>query len=75
MGTTKKGLWIITGAITAGRLIGVLAEITDARIMILIFFIAGSTVMYVLKEKLPQARKNNFRAFAVELSLYTALLL
>ncbi|GAB3169065.1 hypothetical protein [Telluribacter humicola] len=71
----RKGRWIITAAVLVGWLTGVLTELPEASIVVLFAFIAGSTIMNVLKEELPEERKSNFWAFCTGVVLYSTLLL
>ncbi len=70
-----KGRWILILAVMGGWLVGVLAEIPEMWITVLFAFIAGGTIMNVLKEELPQERKSNFWAFSAGILLYSLLLL
>lgn len=71
----NKGRWIITLAILAGWAIGVLWEIPEYWIAILFSFIAGGTILNVLKEELPNERKSNFWAFSFGMLIYAGILL
>ena len=71
----KKGRWVISVAIIGGWLVGVLTKVPEFWISILFAFIAGGTIMNVLKEELPEERKSNFWAFMTGMIIYAALLL
>ena len=71
----RQGRWIVSGAIIGGYSIGMLTEIPEYWISVLFAFVAGSTILNVLKEELPEERKSNFWAFVLGIGLYTALLL
>ena len=72
---TGRGRWIITLAVLGAWLVGVLAEIPEVWIKVLIAFIAGGTILNILKEELPEERKSNFWAFGIGILIYTVLLL
>jgi len=66
---------VISAAIVLGWAIGLLAEVSEAAIAALTAFLAGGTIMNVLKEELPKERESRFWAFALGAALYAALLL
>ena len=70
-----SGRWIVAAAIVAGSVIGWGSEISEITISLLFSFLAGSIVLNVLKEELPQERKSKFSAFALGAFIYTILLL
>lgn len=71
----SKGRWLVTFAIIGGWLLGVFTALPKTWFSILFAFVAGSTILNVLKEELPEERKSNFWAFAVGIVLYSVLLL
>ncbi|WP_247236674.1 hypothetical protein [Telluribacter sp. SYSU D00476] len=71
----RQGRWVITFSIVAGWMIGILTEVPEEWIVVLFAFIAGSTILNVLKEELPEERKSNFWAFSTGVLLYSVLLL
>jgi zinc transporter ZupT len=71
----RQGRWVVSGAIIGGFALGTLTEIPESWISVLFAFVAGSTILNVLKEELPEERKSNFWAFAIGLAAYTGLLL
>lgn len=71
----SKGRWLVTLAIVGGWLLGALTNIPKLWVSILFAFVAGSTILNVLKEELPEERKSNFWAFAVGIVAYSTLLL
>lgn len=71
----RQGRWVITFAIEAGWLVGILTEVPEEWVVVLFAFIAGSTILNVLKEELPEERKSNFWAFCTGVVLYSGLLL
>ena len=71
----RRGRWLVTLAVMGGWLLGVMAEISEMWIAVLFAFIAGGTIMNVLKEELPKERQSNFWAFCIGLIVYSGLLL
>lgn len=71
----RSGRWIVATAIIAGSVIGWGSEISEVAISLLFSFLAGSIVLNVLKEELPQERKSKFSAFVLGAFVYTILLL
>lgn len=71
----RQGRWIVSLAIIGGFIVGALTEIPESWIAVLFAFVAGSTILNVLKEELPEERKSNFWAFLLGLAAYTGLLL
>jgi hypothetical protein len=69
------GHWVLTGAILLGWIIGLLVEIPEPAIAVLIAFLAGGVVLNTFKEELPEERQSRFWAFALEAEAYAALLL
>ncbi len=71
----RKGRWIVAFAILGGWLLGTLTALPEVSVSILFAFVAGSTILNVLKEELPEERKSNFWSFAVGCLVYSTLLL
>lgn len=71
----RIGRWILSAAIVFGWVIGVQTEISKAVTAILFAFLAGSIILNVLKEELPQARESRFWTFALGALGYSGLLL
>lgn len=71
----NKGRWILSFSVLGGWLVGVLTAIPEIWIVIFFAFIAGGTIMNVLKEELPGERKSNFWAFLLGIVLYSILIL
>ncbi|MFW8634249.1 hypothetical protein [Cribrihabitans pelagius] len=71
----RKGRFIIAGAVLAGWLMGVVAEIPEEWLIGVFSFLAGGVVLNVLKEELPEERQSSFAAFAVGAAAYSALLI
>lgn len=70
-----RGRWIVSGSILAGWALGAFTEVSDILIATLFAFVAGSIVLNVLKEELPEERKSNFWAFLAGIVFYSALLM
>lgn len=71
----SRGRWIMSVAVLGGWLLGTLTELPEVGISILFAFVAGSTILNVLKEELPEERKSNFWAFALGCLVYSTLLM
>lgn len=71
----KTGRWVVTLSVLGGWLIGVLSDVSEIFIAVLFALIAGSIVLNVLKEELPEERKSNFWAFLSGILIYSIVLL
>ncbi len=71
----KKGRWILASAIICGWIVGSQTEITTAATATLFAFLAGSIILNILKEELPQARESRFGTFFLGALGYAGLLL
>ncbi|MFC4402289.1 hypothetical protein [Gracilibacillus xinjiangensis] len=71
----KYGRWILAGSIFAGWGIGLLTEVNEIVLSILVAFISGGIVLNVMKEELPEERESSFAAFIAGLTTYSLLLL
>ncbi len=71
----KVGRWILGLASMAGWLIGNFVQVSEIHLGLVLAFIAGGTILNVLKEELPEERKSNFWSFLTGVILYSALLL
>lgn len=69
------GRWIVGLAILAGWAVSAIAEVSEAAVGMLLAFLAGSVVLNVLKEELPEARQSRFGPFAAGAVAYAGLLL
>lgn len=72
---TQIGRWILSVAVLTGWLIGILTEIGDVALAILVAFLAGGVILNILKEELPAERQSRFWAFALGAAAYGVLLL
>ena len=73
-GYQHVGRYVISVAVLAGWLLGMVAEIPEAAIAVIIAFIGGGVVLNVLKEELPGERRARFLPFAGGAAGYAALL-
>lgn len=71
----RVGRWLLVLAVLAGFGAGLLADIPEPAIAVLIALLAGAVILNVLKEEVPAERQSRFWAFALGLALYTLLLL
>lgn len=71
----RHGRWLLAGAVAAGWLASLGYEIPEAWIAGGFGFLAGSVVLNVIKEELPEERESRLWAFALGAALYAALLL
>ncbi len=72
---TRIGRWVLAGAVLVGWSVGLLVEIPEPAIAVLIAFLSGGIVLNVLKEELPRERESRFWALALGAAIYTAILL
>lgn len=70
-----KGRFLVAFSILGGWLLGFLTEVSETVVATLFALVAGSVILNVLKEELPEERKSNFWAFLIGLILYSAMLL
>ena len=68
------GRYVISLAVLVGWLLGIVAEIPEPAIAVIVAFIGGGVVLNVLKEELPGERKARFLPFAAGAAAYAALL-
>jgi zinc transporter ZupT len=70
-----SGRWVLAAMPLAGWFVGMATEINPLWLSALFAFLAGSIVLNVLKEELPEDRDSRFWAFVLGASAYSALLL
>lgn len=70
----RSGRWVLGAALLAGWLVGALAEVSEAAIVVLLAFIAGGVILNTIKEELPEVRQSRFAPFAAGAAGYAALL-
>lgn len=71
----RLGRWLLSAALVAGWLLGLATTISVALTGALFAFLAGGTVLNILKEELPDERQSRFLPFALGALGYAALLL
>jgi hypothetical protein len=71
----RIGRWVLVAAVFLGWGIGLVTELSEVALAVLIAFLAGGVVLNVLKEELPEERESRFLAFVIGAAAYTALLL
>ena len=71
----RRARWWLVGAVAAGWIAGVLIELPEAAISLISAFLAGSIVMNVMKEELPEGRDSDFGAFALGSLFYAFVIL
>lgn len=67
--------WILAAALLIGYAIGRGVAVSEATVGALFAFLAGGTILNVLKEELPEERESRFGAFAAGVAGYSALLI
>ncbi|PSN14648.1 hypothetical protein C7293_10830 [filamentous cyanobacterium CCT1] len=70
----RQGRWLLSGALLAGAIAGAVAELSETAIALLWSFLAGSTLLNILKRELPDAQKSCFWSFLAGATLYAGLL-
>ncbi|SER32603.1 hypothetical protein SAMN04487944_10332 [Gracilibacillus ureilyticus] len=70
----KYGRWLLATSIFAGWFIGVLTEVNEMVISLLVAFISGGIILNVMKEELPEERESSFTAFFIGIFTYSILL-
>ncbi len=71
----RVGRWVLAGAVLVGWALGLVAEVSEIALAVLIAVLAGGIILNVLKEELPEERESRVWAFALGAALYAALLL
>ena len=71
----RYGRWIITTAVVAGWIMGLLFEFPPVAIGMIFAFLSGGIVLNVLKEELPEERRSYFLPFLGGAVVYAALVL
>ncbi len=70
-----RGRWLLAAAPVGGWIAGISTRINQVWLSILFAILAGSIVLNVLKEELPEDRESRFSAFLLGAALYAALML
>jgi hypothetical protein len=71
----RWGRWLLAASAVAGCLLGLAWELPGAVVAVLLAVLAGSVVLNVIKEELPEERASRFGAFAAGAGGYAVLLL
>ena len=71
----RHGRWLLAAAAVLGYLIGIGIELTPLWIDSLFALLAGSVILNVLKEELPEGRRSRFLPFALGAGVYSTLLM
>jgi hypothetical protein len=71
----RQGRWLLAAAPVAGWLLGLRVTLPPAALAAAFALLAGSVLLNVLKEELPEERESRFWAFAAGAAAYAALLL
>jgi len=71
----RYGRWLIAFAILFGWGVGVLFEVKEVIVSLLVAFLAGGIILNVMKEELPDNKNSSIPAFLVGITGYTVLLL
>ena len=71
----RRGRWVISAAVAAGWLLGVLVTVPPVGVGFLFAFLAGGIVLNTLKEELPQERESRLWPFLGGAGIYAALML
>ena len=72
---TSRGRWVLSAAVLAGWAVGLRVEIATTWIAATLALLAGSVVLNVVKEELPEDRESRFWAFVLGAGVYAAMLL
>lgn len=71
----RTGRWAVALSILCGWVAGVVTDVSEIFVAVLFSLVAGSIILNVLKEELPEERKSNFWAFFSGIIVYSAVLL
>jgi zinc transporter ZupT len=71
----RAGRWLLAAAPVVGWVAGLAVSVSPLAVSALFAVLAGSVVLNVLKEELPEDRESRFAAFAAGTAAYAALLL
>ena len=69
------GRWVLSAAVAAGWIVGLVTQISGAAVDVLFSFLAGGIILNVLKEELPGERESRFLPFLAGAAAGAALLL
>lgn len=68
------GRWLLSAAVGAGALIGLLWPLPEPLVLVILAFIGGGIILNVLKEELPPERESGFGAFAIGMIAFAIFL-
>jgi zinc transporter ZupT len=71
----KRGRWLLGFTPLLGWVTGNLVRLEEAHLGLVLAFIAGGTILNVMKEELPEERKSNYISFIAGATGYSILLL
>ena len=71
----RHGRWVISAAVAAGWVLGMLTTVPPVGVGFLFAFLAGGIVLNTLKEELPQERESKLWPFLTGAGVYAALML
>jgi hypothetical protein len=71
----RVGRWVLAAGVAIGWILGLWTTLNRAWIALLFAYLAGSVILNVLKEELPEERQSRFWPFAIGAAAYTFLLL
>lgn len=71
----RIGRWLLSAAVLAGWLAGLVLEVSEGTVHVLFALLAGATILNVLKEELPEDRQSRFLPFVGGAFGYAALML
>lgn len=71
----RVGRWILSAAILCGWLIGISTQVSELLLHGLFAFLAGGTILNVMKEELPDERKSRFLPFVIGVLTFAVLAL
>ncbi len=69
------GRWVLSGAVIIGWLSALFVTVEQGLITALFAFLAGSIILNIMKEELPEDRKSSSLAFLIGATLYAGILL
>ena len=71
----RQGRWLLTAAIVVGAAAGMAIRVNEAAVSTVWAFLAGSIILNILKQELPEAQRTCFWSFLAGATLYTGLIL
>ena len=73
-GWLRTGRWVLSGAVFAGWLLGMLVTLPEIVVLGAVALLGGGVILNVLKEELPEERKSRFGALVAGAAGYAMLL-